>query len=272
MHDAPRPHRELVPVGDTRLSVLQAGRGRPVVFVHGAVTTSELFRPSIEHFASRYRAIAVDLRGYGDSDKPGHGYDVPQFAEDLRGLFDRLNIRSAVLLGVSMGGFVAQRFALDRPERLAGLVLASTSDGEFAPGVLADDPAARIRQDGWRAFSAALITGAFPPGTDRKLVDALLARVETWDETVITEVARSMRVFDSRSELGQLRVPTLVLVGSEDHQLPVPLSRRLHDSVAGSRLVVFEGSGHFMMAEQPERFRRVLGEFLQTVWPEEEGR
>ncbi len=256
-------------VGGIRLSLLEAGAGRPVVFVHGAVTTSELFRDAVEYFSSSYRAIAVDLRGYGGSDKPGHGYDVRQFSEDLVAVFDRLELDAAVLLGVSMGGFVAQRFAIDHPDRLAGLVLASTSDGEFAPGVLADDPVETIRHAGWQRFSAGLITGAFPPGADPALVDALLARIPTWNETVITRVAESMRTFDSRAELGKLRMPTLVLVGSEDHQLPVGLSRRLQATIPGSQLVVFEGAGHFMMLEQPERFREVLARFLRSVWPRE---
>jgi pimeloyl-ACP methyl ester carboxylesterase len=256
-----------VPIGETRLSLLEAGRGRPLVLVHGAVTTSELFRGTVEHFARRYRAIAVDLRGYGDSDKPGSGYDIPRFAADLARLFDHLALEPAVLLGVSMGGFVAQRFALDHPGRLAGLVLASTSDGEFAPGVLAADPVAKIREVGWRQFSADLITGAFPPGTDPTIVAALLERISTWNEEVILGAARSMRAFDSRRELGTLRLPTLVLVGSEDHQLPVPLSQRLQRLIPGARLEVFDGAGHFMMVEQPERFHRVLDGFLTSVWP-----
>ena len=261
------PRRVLVPIGETRLSVLEAGRGQPLVFVHGAVTTSDLFRRTVEHFAPRYRAIAVDLPGYGDSDKRGSGYNIRQFSADLARLFDRLALEPAVLLGVSMGGFVVQRFALDHPDRLAGLVLASTSDGEFAPGVLAADPVAKIREVGWRQFSEALITGAFPPATAPALVAALLERITTWNEQVITEVAISMREFDSRPELGRLCLPTLVMVGSEDHQLPVPLSQRLKRLIEGARLEVFEGAGHFMMVEQPEKFHRVLDEFLVSVWP-----
>lgn len=121
------------------------------------------------------------------------------------------------------------------------------------------DPVANIREVGWRQFSEALITGAFSPATAPALVAALLELITTWNEQVITEVAISMREFDSRLELGRLCLPTLVMVGSEDHQLPVPLSQRL------DRLI--EGAGHFMMVEQPEKFHRVLDEFLVSVWP-----
>jgi len=154
---------------------------------------------------------------------------------------------------------------LDHPERLAGLVLASTSDGELAPGVLEGDPREAIRRMGWEKFSAGLITGAFPPWTDKKLIDSLCGRISTWNEQVISDVMVSVRRFNTRGDLSRIAVPTLIMVGSEDHQQPVPLSRRMHEMIKGSRLAVFEGAGHFMMIEQPDRFRAVLEDFLREI-------
>lgn len=260
-----RISRKRISVNGVELSYLEAGTGKPIVFLHGSVTTSELFRGTLSHYAEGYRSIAVDLRGYGDSSKPGDGYTMQQFSDDVAALFGALELPPSVLLGVSMGGFVAQRFALDHPDRLTGLVLASTSDGELAPGLIADDPVREIKARGWREVSKGMITGAFPPDTDPRIVDELLSRIDTWNEDVISGAIASIRTFNTRDELQKIKIPTLIVVGSEDHQLPVPLSKRMNQSIQGSRLQIFDGAGHFMMVEQPERFRRVLDRFLADI-------
>jgi len=261
----PGLQRKTVDIGETALSMLDAGSGPPVVFVHGAVTTSELFREALDYYAPRYRAIAVDLRGYGDSAKPGHGYNIHQFAKDLARLFDELELPRAVLFGVSMGGWTVQRFALDGGGRLNGVVLASTSNGELTEELLDNDPREKVRNLGWRKVSEGLITGAFPPNADPAVVNALLSRIDTWNEQVITEVLDSILAFDTSRELPDLNTPTLIMVGSEDHQLPVSLSEDMHAAIPDSRLEVFQGSGHFMMIENPAQFYNVLDGFLAEI-------
>ncbi len=257
--------RKTVDIGETALSILEAGSGPPLVFVHGSVTTSELFRNALEYYAPRYRAIAVDLRGYGDSAKPGHGYNIDQFAKDLALLFEALELPRLVLLGVSMGGWTAQRFALESGERLNGVVLASTSNGAQTERLLENDPREMVKHLGWRKVSEDLITGAFPPDTDAAIVNALLSRIDTWNERVITEVLDSIMAFDTSNELPGLKVSTLIMVGNKDHQIPVSLSEEMHAAIPDSRLEVFDGSGHFMMVEDPDRFRGVLDGFLAEI-------
>ena len=261
----PGMERKTVDIGETTLSILDAGSGSPLVFVHGAVTTSELCRDVLDYYAPRYRAIAVDLRGYGDSAKPGHGYNIDQFAKDLAPLCDELDLPRAVLLGVSMGGWTTQRFALDSGKRLNGVVLASTSNGELTEELLDNDPREKVRNLGWRKVSEGLITGAFPPDADPAIVNALLSRIETWNEQVVTEVLDSIMAFDTSRELSGLKTPTLLMVGSEDHQLPVSLSENMHGAIPDSRLEVFQGSGHFMMLEDPTRFYSILDGFLAEI-------
>ena len=257
--------RKTVDIGDTTLSILESGSGAPLVFVHGIVTTSELFRDVIECYAPRYRAIAVDLRGYGDSAKPGHGYNINQFAKDLARLFDVMELPRAVLLGVSMGGWIVQRFALDNGDWLNGVVLSSTSSGEAAKGVLEKDPPETLKNQSWREVSEQLISGAFPPNTDPAIVNALLSRIDTWNEQVFAEALASIIPFDTSSELPNLKPPTLIMVGSEDNQLPVSLSEKMHAAIPDSRLEVFQGSGHFMMVEDPDGFYSVLDDFLEQI-------
>ena len=121
--------RHVVDLGDLRLSILEAGTGDPVIFVHGVVTTSNIFPKYVAAYSPEFRGIAVDLRGYGDSDKPPSGFTIDQFSKDLIKLADALHIDRAVWVGVSMGGMILQRLALDHPERVRALVLVSTTGG-----------------------------------------------------------------------------------------------------------------------------------------------
>lgn len=100
------PHRRTVSVDGVKLSFLEAGTGDPVLYVHGVVTTSNIFRQYLDAYSPAFRGIAVDLRGYGDSEKPASGFTIKQFSKDLIALIDKLGIDKAVWVGVSMGGMI----------------------------------------------------------------------------------------------------------------------------------------------------------------------
>jgi 3-oxoadipate enol-lactonase len=234
------------------------------------VTTSELFRDVIPHYAETHRVIAVDLRGYGQSSKPASGYTMQGFSDDLAAFWDALDLPPGILLGVSMGGFVAQLFALDHPEKLSGLVLASTSDGRLGAGIDFSDIESDFAERGWQAVSSDLITGAFPPGADPAIVRKLLDRIGTWNETVISGAIRSVLDFRTTDRLSGITAPTLVMVGEGDHQLPVPLSEDMARRIPNSHLEVFPKVGHFMMVEAPDDFIDRLDRFLASL-PETRG-
>jgi len=254
-----------VPVEGCALTLTEEGKGFPLVFVHGAVTTRHLFLDLVGAFSPRFRGIAVDLRGYGDSEKPGWGYDIPQLARDLIRVADHLGVGRAVWLGVSMGGMVVQRLCLDHPSRVAALVLVSTSDGGLAGGLLERDLEGIGVTEDYQVLSETIIDGSFPPGADPALPKRLKERIPTWNARVLREALRSIKGFRSREDLHRIVWPTLVLVGSEDEQTPPAFARRLREAIPGSRLVVFDGCGHFMMLEQPDRFREALAQFLNGL-------
>lgn len=118
-----------VTIDGVSLSILEAGTGNPIIFVHGVVTTSNIFPKYLSAYSPDFRGIAVDLRGYGDSQKPDSGFTITQFAKDLIALADKLGIEKPVWVGVSMGGMILQQLALDYPEHVRALVLVSTTDG-----------------------------------------------------------------------------------------------------------------------------------------------
>ena len=253
--------RHLVNVDGLRLSVLEAGTGDPIIFVHGVVTTSNIFPKYVGAYAPEFRGIAVDLRGYGDSEKPPTGFTIDRFAHDLIVLADELKIDKAVWVGVSMGGMILQQLALDHPERVRALVLVSTTDGAMI--LDKDTPTIGLPRD-YREVSKNMIVESFPSGTPAKTYQPLLERIPTWNGTVIREALTSMSQFNVRGRLSAITVPTLIMVGAKDDVASPTIAMGIQGQIPGAQLVEFH-TGHFMMAEDPDRFRTVLGDFLKQL-------
>ncbi len=256
-----QPRRTSVNIDGVNVSILEAGTGDPVIFVHGVVTTSNIFPKYLDAYSPNFRGIAVDLRGYGDSDKPAMGFTIDQFSKDLIKLADELRIEKPVWVGVSMGGMILQRLALDNPSRVRALVLVSTTDG----AMILDKhiPSIGAPRD-YREVSKNMIIDSFPPETDPKVYQPLLARIPTWNATVIRQALTSMSQFNVHGQLSRINVPTLILVGAKDDVATPAIAKGIQEQIRGAQLVEFN-TGHFMMAEDPERFQAVLGEFLRSL-------
>jgi 3-oxoadipate enol-lactonase len=253
--------RRSVTIDGVSLSILEAGTGDPIIFVHGVVTTSNIFPKYLNAYSPDFRGIAVDLRGYGDSQKPDSGFTIKQFSKDLIALADKLEIEKPIWVGVSMGGMILQQLALDYPERVRALVLVSTTDGTM---VLDKNLPTIGNPRDFREVSKNIIVESFPPQTSATLYQPLLDRIPTWNGTVLREALTSMAQASVQGRINAITAPTLVLVGAKDDVATTAIARGIQTQIAGAQLVEFN-TGHFMMAEDPERFRKVLGEFLQSL-------
>jgi 3-oxoadipate enol-lactonase len=253
--------RRPVTIDGVSLSVLEAGTGDPVIFVHGVVTTSNIFSKYLNAYSPDFRGIAVDLRGYGDSQEPESGFTITQFSKDLIALADKLEIEKPIWVGVSMGGMILQQLALDYPGRVRALVLVSTTDGAM---VLDKDLPTIGNPRDFLEVSRNIIVESFPPETPATLYQPLLDRIPTWSDTVLREALTSMAQANVHGQIYKITAPTLVVVGAKDDVATPAIARGIQAQITGARLVEFN-TGHFMMAEDPERFRTVLGEFLQTL-------
>ncbi len=253
--------RRMVEVNGTRLSILEGGSGDPIIFVHGVVTTSNIFPKYVGAYSPTFRGIAVDVRGYGESEKPATGFTIDQFAADLITLADRLTIDKAVWVGVSMGGMILQRLALDHPERVRALVLVSTTDGAM---ILDKDLPTIGNPRDYRQVSENIIAESFPPNTPPNLYQPLLAKIPTWNATVLREALTSMSRFNVHGQLGRIAAPTLIMVGAKDDVATPAIAKGIQAQIPGAQLVEFN-TGHFMMAEAPDQFRTVLGDFLKGL-------
>lgn len=241
--------------------------GLPVVMLHGATDSWRSFEGVLPHLPSSLRALAVSLRGHGGSSRPEAGYRFVDFSADVRLFLDALGIREALMVGHSMGSYVAQRFAMDHPARTLGLVLM----GSF--------PTMRGNagvQELWNSTVASL-TDPVDPAFIRDFQESTVARPVAPGllETAVRESQRvPARVWrgafadlldaDFSSELKTITAPTLIMWGDRD----VFCSRRdqnvLLREIAGSQLIAYPGAGHAFHWEDPAQFTRDLTAFVMT--------
>ena len=248
----------------------EVGSGKPFVLLHGFPHNRSLWAPQTGALVEHGRCIAPDLRGFGESGREGP-YSMDQYADDVIGLLEILGVESAVIGGLSMGGYVTFAVWRKRPDLVRALVLADTKAG-------ADSPEARrkrleliavAKESGVAAVANAQITGMVGATTRAQnpgLVDGLHQMLAAAPlEGIIGGLQAMMDRDDSTGLLSTINVPTLIIVGDEDALTPVKEARAMHAAIAGSRLEIIPGAGHVSNLEKPAAFNHVLGEFLSAL-------
>ena len=237
------------------------GSGEPLVLVHGWGADSTMYEEQRE-LSKRFTLLLYDQRGHGRTSKSPDDslYTIKQFAEDLRALLDALGWKRVFLAGHSMGGSVALRFALDHPEYVGKLVLAST----FAKRRLAFGE--RLQLSLARVVPMKLIAVPFAKSCmvepDTALVRRIVAFYERAGKNTLLRAARSIGEVDFTGELGNVRAETLVLHGDRDDKVPFENCEILHRGIPGSTLTILRECGHSANWERADEFNAVLGEFL----------
>lgn len=259
---------------------------RPVlVLVHGMAGSSATWRAALPGLAARFTVVAPDLPGHGDSDKPRQDYSLGAHANALRDLMIALGIDRATVVGQSLGGGVAMQLAYQHPQQCERLVLVSSGGlgtevswmlraltlpgAEYLmpllfPSFVRDAGnaigrrlgqlgvrAPRVEQQ-WRAY-----TSLTEPENRQSFVRTLRAVVDPGGQSVSAH---------DRLYLAA-RLPTLIVWGARDRMIPVTHATAAHEALPGSRLVIFEASGHFPHTDEPSHFVDVLTEFVDTSQP-----
>lgn len=256
---------ERVVVNGVPLAYTLFGRGADVVFLHGWMCNRTFWQRPCRDLAGRgFRCLAIDFRGHGDSEAPARGYSIEQLAGDVSAMMAALEIGPAVMVGHSMGGMVAQRFCLERPEQTAALVLVAT---------IASDPddrliSKRIGSDAARmGFAHAFdrhFDAWFAPGAPHTVRGWVKRQMRSTPDDLGLQLVGAYSRFDLTGRLGEIRRPTLVIGTRSDDSAPPGQSRRLAELIPGARLALIEDCGHFPMLEKPEELSRSLLPFLET--------
>ena len=245
------------------------GGGLPVVYLHGFPHDRTLWASQLGALTVPTRALACDLRGFGES--TGTATTVDDYADDVAGLMRALEIKKAAVVGLSMGGYIA--FALWRraPDLVRALVLSDTRAG-------ADNDAGRARRteqiefaktNGSVALAAQLVDGMLGKTTRAQrpeIVERVRAMLERAPVPGVVGALTAMRDRpDSLATLATIDVPALLVVGEEDVLTPVAESLTMHRGIAGSRMEVVAGAGHLTNAERPAAFNHLLSEFFASL-------
>ena len=258
----------LVQVNDFQMAYTDEGAGRPVVLIHGYPFNRSLWNEQIAELSRSYRVIAPDLRGFGESDSSDGPATMNRMAQDVALLLDHLEVPRATLGALSMGGYVTLAFYKQFASRVRALILAdtrSTPDTEEAKQGRAQQ-AEKALAEGMAGIADAMLPKLLTPETVSKRPEVVKRVRDMMLKTKPEGAAAALRGMaerdDQTSLLSKITVPTLILVGAEDAITPVADSEKMHEGVAGSRLVVLENAGHVSNLERTEKFNEALLDFL----------
>jgi pimeloyl-ACP methyl ester carboxylesterase len=237
----------------------------PVVLLHAFPLHSGMWEPQMELFADRV-VLAPDLPGFG-AREPG-ARDLDGFARTALQAMDGVGVDRAVVVGLSMGGYVAFRIHALAPERVAGMVLADTQAGpdDEAGRAKRTDQARQARKEGVEWMPELLIPALLGETTLARrpeVAERVRGMIRTADPEGVARALEAMRERpDSTTRLGKIRVPVLSIVGEEDTLTPPDRARAIADGVPDGRMVRIPGAGHLSNLEDPAAFNRALIGFL----------
>jgi len=246
--------------------------GLPVVFLHGVTDSWRSFEGVLQRLPPGIHAYAISARGHGDSSRPDDGYLLADMSNDLRAFMDVVGLERAVLVAHSMGAMVAQRFVVDHPVRVAGLVLMGAFATLFQNPGLTD----------FHRSAIALLVDPIDAGFAREWQQSTLARSIPPDhlDTVVAETLKvPARVWqaafegfletpDFSGDLASVSAPSVIMWGDKDAYAPREHQDRLAALIPGARLIVYEEAGHGFHWENPAQFTNDLLVFLATVFPQ----
>jgi pimeloyl-ACP methyl ester carboxylesterase len=254
-------------VGDIELSYERSGSGPPLLAIMGMSGTALHWgEPFLAELRESFDVIAYDHRGVGESSHLDGELTIAQLAEDAHGLLAALEIDAAHVLGISMGGMVAQELALAHPESVLTLTLGCTYCGgegsaHAAPEVIQRLFEAMSSGDRERAIRAGweINVSAQKAGEEDAYATFLeIAQRRAVAVPVVMAQAQAILAHDTRERLGGLTMPTLVLHGTEDQMLPVQNGRLIASLIPDAQLEIFDGVGHLFFWEQPERSAELI--------------
>jgi len=245
----------------------ETGKGDPLLLIMGLGYSRDMWYRTVPVVSQHYRTISFDNRGVGRSDVPAGPYPIPMMAADAAAVLDSAGVERAHVFGISMGGMIAQEFALQCPERVRSLILGCTSHGgSEAIGADAEVISTLMArgtmsaEDGVRA----MIPYIYDPSTPRERIEEdLEIRLRTFPtaEGYFAQV-RGILAFDSFSRLTQLKIPTLVIHGESDRLIPPENGRRIARIIDGARLLMIPGASHIFPTDQPEISHQTILGFL----------
>lgn len=242
---------------------------KTIIFLHGFPFNKNMWRDQLESLEDNITGIAVDIRGHGNSTK-GHGFfSIDVFAKDLGAFMRKLEIESAVLCGISMGGYIALRAYQLFPEKIRGLILCDTHSkaDDNAGKQKRFDAVQAVLQHGRRPYAIGFIGNVFSAQSVEDKPDAVELIKSSIRRNSISSICSTLLALAARTDttdvLVDIKVPTLVIRGKEDKITPAELMEELAKKIKGATYLEFEHCGHLPNLEDVEKFNLNMNTFLQ---------
>ena len=263
-----------VKVNDINIYYEVYGEGFPLVMIMGLGADLTWWDPEIiNSFSKKFKVVVFDNRGAGRSDKPPGEYSIKMFAEDTYGLMKALGIDKAHVLGVSMGGMIAQELAISHPEVVEKLVLVVTTPGGARSVPPKPEALATLIMDRRNMkpeeIARKTVESLFPKEyieRNRGLVEELVKRIAKYPipPEAYERQLRAVMNFNAYDRLHLIRSPTLIIAGGKDIIVPPENGRILAERIPNSRLLIFENSGHGLIVQERGRFIKLVLNFLTS--------
>ncbi|MEI6043920.1 MAG: alpha/beta fold hydrolase [Chloroflexota bacterium] len=251
---------------------MEEGRGTPLVLLHGFPLSCAMWGPQLVHFSRNYRVIAPDLRGFGKTSlQPDQISTMELIADDIVALLDHLKLERAVIVGLSMGGYIALALYRKYPERVQALVLCDTK-------AEADNEEARagrynlieeVREKGNSVVAEAMLPRLFAPNTYRhqqETVAQVAGLIERNNPAgIIAASAGLAERPDSSGLLPEIKVPALVIVGKDDAVTPPEGARQMAQQIPDWQFSIIPNAGHLSNLENSNFFNQALESFLRSA-------
>jgi 3-oxoadipate enol-lactonase len=253
-----------------RLRAQVSGAGETVLFVHGFPLSGRLWDDAVSRLAHSFRCVVPDLRGHGASDASDTA-SMGDHSDDLAAVLDAADeTRPAVVVGLSMGGYVAFEMVRRMPDRVRALVLANTRAGADTAEAAAKrrETAEQVLRDGSEVVADTMVGKLFAPSADDDLRRRWHAIMRTTSPRGVAAALRAMADRpDSLETLRGFEGPVLVIAGSADEIVTVEDAEAMRDAASVARLEVVEGAGHMTPVEQPDTFAELVAGFVRSLPP-----
>jgi pimeloyl-ACP methyl ester carboxylesterase len=251
----------------------QGSGPQTIVFAHGLLWSGRMFDAQVSALKDRYRCVTFDFPGQGRSEVVRDGYDMDSLAADAAALIKQLKAAPCHFAGLSMGGFVAMRLGIHFPELVRSLILLETSADPEPPENL---PRYKLLSFISRWISVRLVAGQIMPimfGQAFLNDSARQKQREEWRGYLLTNnqtgIARALRGVMERQgvyeKLGQIKAPTLVIVGEQDVATVPAKAERIASAITGAKLVRIPNAGHTSTVEEPAAVNAAIEQFLSTI-------
>ena len=252
-------------IRDIEMHYEETGQGTPLLLIHGLGSSARDWERQVPYFSKNYRVISIDVRGHGQTDKPAGPYGIRLFAEDTAEFMKILNIESAHVVGISMGGMIALQLATIIPERIRSLVVVNTGAElivrSFREFLMVLQRKLIVRLLGMRKMGEVLSGRLFPDPEHEELRKIFVDRWAENDPRAYRDSMQGLLGWSVTEQLSSIQCPTLIVSADHDYT-PVAIKEAIVAKMPNAKLAVIPNSRHAVPVERPEEFNQIVGEFL----------